>query len=72
MTSLRLITPGTAPQTAIPALRIPRQRLLTENSSITIQLAADDLRAELLALRVTRTASFTTEFRGYRHDGLNE
>ena len=67
MTHLRLITPGPAPQTAIRP-----QRLLTETASITIKLGAADLRAELLAHRITRTASFATELQGYRHDGLNE
>ena len=67
MTPLRFITPGPAPQTAIRP-----QRLLAATSSITIKLGAAALRAELLAHRITRTASLSTELKGYRHDGLNE
>ena len=50
----------------------PRQ-LLTDQASVTVQFGPSDLKADLLAHRVTRTTSFSQDVdESYRHGGLNE
>ena len=72
MTATRTLALSPSPQaSAVPTL-FSQRLLLTETSSVTVKLGLSEVKTELLAHRVTRTASFTKEIHGYRHDGLNE